>query len=129
MEATAWGRRPTHLIRDRDRVYGGAFRHRTKALGIDEVLTPVRAPQANAVAERLIGTLRRDCLDHVIAVDERHLGTVLAEYVRYYNTERPHRTLRLETPQPAALSPPARWSRGRYSGADTTCTRVPREEG
>jgi hypothetical protein len=51
------------------------------------------------------GTLRRDCLDHVIAVDQRHLGTVLAEYVRYDNPERPHRTLRLETPQPAARSP------------------------
>jgi putative transposase len=64
------------------------------------VLTPVRAPRANAVAERVIGTLRRECLDHVIAVDERHLHALLTEYVRYYNHDRPHRTLRLETPQP-----------------------------
>jgi transposase InsO family protein len=63
------------------------------------VPTPVRAPRANAVAERVIGTIRRDCLVHIIAVDERHLRTILAEYVDYYNQDRPHRTLRLETPQ------------------------------
>jgi transposase InsO family protein len=60
----------------------------------------VRAPRANAVAERVIGTHRRECLDHVIAVDERHLQALLAEYVEYYNHDRPHRTLRLEPPQP-----------------------------
>ena len=65
----------------------------------------MRAPRANAVAERVIGTLRRECLDRVVPVDERHLRTILVEYVRYCNTERPHRTLRLETPRPAARSP------------------------
>jgi len=64
------------------------------------VLTPVRAPRANAVAERVIGTLRRECLDHVIPLDEHHLERILAEYVAYYNGDRPHRTLRLQTPQP-----------------------------
>lgn len=96
VEATPWGRLPRHLIRDRDRVYGGDFRDRAKALGIDTV----RAPRANAVAERVIGTLRRECLDHVIPVDERHLRTILAEYVDYYNRDRPHRTLPMETPRP-----------------------------
>jgi transposase InsO family protein len=62
VEATPWGRRPRHLIRDRDRVYGADFRDRAKALGIETVLTPVRAPRVNAVAERVIGTLRRECL-------------------------------------------------------------------
>ena len=61
------------------------------------MLTPVRAPRANAVAERVIGTLRRECLDHVIPLDERHLRAILAEYVDYYNHDRPHRTLRLQT--------------------------------
>jgi len=60
---------------------------------------------SNAVAERVISTVRRECLDHVIPLDERHLGRILAEYVDYDNRERPHRTLRLETPQPAARSP------------------------
>jgi transposase InsO family protein len=97
VEATPWGRRPRYLIRDRDRVNGGAFCDWAKTLGIDTVLTPVRA---NAVAERVIGTLRRDCLDHVVPVGELHLRALLAEYVDYYNRDRPHRTLRLETPQP-----------------------------
>jgi transposase InsO family protein len=105
VEATAWGRRPRHLLRDRDAVYGGDFRERAKTLGIETVLTPVQAPRANAVAERVIGTLRRECLDHVLPLDEAHLRTLLAEYADYYNTERPHRTLRLETPRPAARSP------------------------
>jgi transposase InsO family protein len=100
VEATPWGRRPKHLIRDRDAVYGGDFRARAEALGIETVLTPVRAPRANAVAERVIGTLRQECLDHMIPLDEAHLRALLAEYVGYYNRDRPHRTLRMETPQP-----------------------------
>ena len=104
VERTPWGRRPTHLIHDRDRVYGGDVRQRAAALGVETMLTPVRAPRANAVAERAIGTLRRECLDYVIPLDERHLRTILAEYVAYYNEDRPHRTLRLQTPQPQARS-------------------------
>jgi transposase InsO family protein len=102
VEATAWGRRPRHLLRDRDAVSGGAFRERAEALGIETVPTPVRAPRANAVAERVIGALRRGCLDHVIPVDERHLRSTLTEYVEYYNRDQPHRTLRMETPRPQA---------------------------
>jgi putative transposase len=72
------------------------------------VLTPVRAPRANAVAERVIGTLRRECLDHLIVLNERPLRSILAEFVGYYNRERSHRTLGLQTPQPvvrAAVGP------------------------
>ncbi|MGH2350756.1 MAG: integrase core domain-containing protein, partial [Chloroflexota bacterium] len=105
VEATPWGRRSKHLIRDRDAVYGGGFRARAKALGIETVLTPVRAPRANAVAERANGTLPWECLDHVIPLNEAHLRTILTEYADYYNTERAHRTLRLDTPQPASRSP------------------------
>jgi putative transposase len=101
VEATAWGRRPRHLVRDRDTVYGRDFQVRATALGIDTVLTPVRSPRANAIAERVIGTLRRECVDHLIPLDEQHLRTVLAEYIDYYNSERPHRTLQLEAPLPA----------------------------
>jgi transposase InsO family protein len=99
VEATPWGRRPKYQIRDRDTIYGGDFRARAKALGIEALLTPVRAPRANAVAERMIGSLRRECLDHVIPVDERHVRATLAEYRDYYNRHRPHRSLRLETPR------------------------------
>ena len=101
VEATAWGRRPRFLLRDRDSVYGGAFGSRLAALGIEQLLTPVHAPRANAVAERLIGTLRRECLDHLIVLNERHLRAVLAEFAEFYNSARPHRTLGLETPLPA----------------------------
>jgi putative transposase len=79
VEATAWGRRPRFLLRDRDTVYGGDFAKRAAALGVETLLAPVRAPKANAVAERVIGTLRRECLDHLIVLSERHLRTVLAE--------------------------------------------------
>src|SRR5712692_4373747 len=101
IEATPWGHKPRHLLRDRDRVYGRDFRQRTRRIGIDAIATPVRSPRANAVVERVIGTLRRECLDHLIILNEQHLRSVLAEFVGYYNAERPHRTLRLETPEPA----------------------------
>ncbi len=60
----------------------------------------MRAPRANAVTERAIGTLRHECLDYVIPLDEAHLRALLAEYADYYNRDRPHRTLRLQTPRP-----------------------------
>jgi putative transposase len=100
VEATAWGRRPRFLLRDRDAVFGGAFGSRLAGLGVEQLLTPVRAPRANAVAERPVGTLRRECLDHLIVLNERHLRAVLAEFAGFYNGARPHRTLRLETPVP-----------------------------
>jgi transposase InsO family protein len=102
IEATAWGRRPKYLLRDRDAVYGRAFATQAAALGIDTLLTPFRAPRANALAERVIRTLRQDCLDHVLVLNERHLEAVLAEYVAYYNTQRPHRSLGLVPPHPSA---------------------------
>ena len=96
--ATPWGRTPRYLVRDRDAVYGRDFVRRARGLGIETVLSPIQAPRANAIAERLVGTLRRECLDHLIILNERHLRAVLTEFVRFYNAERPHRTLSLETP-------------------------------
>jgi putative transposase len=107
IEATPWGRQPRYLLRDRDRVYGGDFLRRAKALGIDTLLTPFRAPKANAIAERVVRTIRNECLDHLLIMNERHLGVVLAEYVAYYNADRPHRSLALEPPLPAVHSPAA----------------------
>jgi transposase InsO family protein len=103
IEATAWGRRPRHLIRDRDKVYGDDFGSKLAGAGIREVRTPYRAPLANSVAERVVRTLRQECLDHVIVLNERHLLVLLTEFVCYYNHDRPHRTIELETPVP---SPP-----------------------
>jgi transposase InsO family protein len=96
--ATPWGEQPRYLIHDRDRCYGGAFIPRAARIGIRTLLTPVRAPKANAIAERLVGTLRRECLDHLIVINERHLRALLAEYVAHYNAARPHRALALDSP-------------------------------
>jgi transposase InsO family protein len=110
VEATAWGRLPRFLVRDRDSVYGGDFGNRLAAQGIGQRLAPVHAPRANAVAEGLIGNLGRECLDHLIVLNERHLCAVLTEFAGFYRGARPHRTLGLETPLPAigATSGPIR---------------------
>ncbi|MFV2073690.1 MAG: integrase core domain-containing protein [Thermoanaerobaculales bacterium] len=101
--ATPCGRQPTFLIRDRDSCYGGTFIPRAARLGIKTLLTPVRAPKANAIAERLVGTLRRECLDHLIIMNERHLMAVLREYAAHYNAERQHRALHLDPPDGLAF--------------------------
>jgi transposase InsO family protein len=102
LEATPRGRTPTYLVRDRDRAHGADFRERSGAMGIETLLTPIRAPRANAIAERVVGTLRRECLDHLIIREERRLRSVLSEFVADYHADRPHRSPGLETPQPAA---------------------------
>jgi transposase InsO family protein len=97
--ATPSGRMPRYLVRDRDAVYGRDFVPRARRLGIETLLTPIRAPKANGIAERLVGTLRRECLDRLIIQNEAHLRAVLAEFAAYYNRERPHRPLDLQTPE------------------------------
>ena len=96
--ATPWGRQPRYLLRDRDARYGGTFVARARGIGIETLLTPFRAPRANAIAERFVRTVRRECLDHVIVWDERHLRRVLREYVAFYNADRPHQALAQEPP-------------------------------
>ena len=73
-----WGRQPRFLIRDRDRFYGGSFNSGAARLGIEAILTPIWAPMANAVAEGVIGTLRRECLDHMIIINERLWGAKMS---------------------------------------------------
>ena len=89
VNATPWGRHPTHLIHDRDASYGQARPRRLAGLGIIDVQTPFRAPKANAIAERLVRTIRQECLDHVIVLNERHPRRVLSELAAYYNNDRP----------------------------------------
>ncbi len=98
LNATPEGSQPRHLIHDRDAVYGPDFGERTARLGIRSVRTPIRAPTANSVAERMVETFRRECLDHLIVLNEAQLQATLREFVAYYNGDRPHRSLRLETP-------------------------------
>ena len=97
----ALGSGPRFLIRDRERAYGNEFVERAKRIGVENIRTPIAAPQANAIGERVVGTLRRECLDHLIVVNERLLRVVLGEFVRHYNEARPHRALALEVPRGA----------------------------
>ena len=80
--------RPKYLVRDRDTIYGGQFRRKAQALRIKEVLTAYRSSWQNPYAERVIGSIPRECLVHVIVIDPRHLKRVLAQYVDYYNRVR-----------------------------------------
>jgi transposase InsO family protein len=89
------------LIHDRDNAYDGGFGSKLASIGIEDIKTPYRAPLANSVAERVVRTLRQECLDHVIVLNERHLVALLTEFVRYYNRDRPHRALDFETPVPS----------------------------
>jgi putative transposase len=87
------------LIRDRDSKFTTAFDGDFAGNGTRVIKTPVRAPQANSFAERFVGTLRRECLDHVLILGEQHLRSILAEYARHYNGHRPHQGLQQEPPQ------------------------------
>jgi len=100
IEATAWARQPSHLIHDGDAVYGRDFDARTRAEGILGVQTPRRVPNANAIAERIVRSIRAECLGHLIVITERHLTAVLREFTDYYNRDRPHRSLALTSPVP-----------------------------
>ncbi|MBN1631217.1 MAG: transposase [Thermoleophilia bacterium] len=86
------------LIHDWDAKYSGGFDEVFRSEGLHVIRTPIRSPMANAFAERFVRTARRECLDHILVVGERHLGRALGEYVRHYNKERPHRGLSLKTP-------------------------------
>ena len=102
-EACGWGRAPEYLIRDRDCVYGEVFTGRVRAMGIRDRPTSARSPWQNAYAERLIGSIRRECVDHVVVLGECHLRHVLLSYLEYYNEARTHLSLNKDAPIPRAV--------------------------
>ena len=92
-EACGWEQIPRYLIRDRDGAYGEIFLRRVRSIGIRDRPTSPRSPWQNACAERLIGSIRRECIDHVVVFGERHLRHVLLSYMNYYNGTRTHLSL------------------------------------
>jgi len=107
-EATLYGERPRFLVRDNDAKYGPRFAQLAAASGVAVVPTPVRAPRANAVTERFLHSVRRECLDHVLLLGEAHLRRVLCEYIAYFNQARPHQGLGQRVPESGVASGLAR---------------------
>jgi putative transposase len=99
-EATPFGQVPRYLIRDDDGKFGSQFTTVAAGSGIEVLTTPYQAPRANAICERLLGSVRRECLDHVLILSEAHLRRVLMEYVTYYNRARPRQGIQQQVPEP-----------------------------
>jgi putative transposase len=106
MQAFPWDTAPRYLLRDRDRVYGEAFRALAADMEITEVLTAPRSPWHSPYVERLIGSIRRECLDHVIVVNESSLRRQIACYLDYYHGSRSHLSLGKDCPDGRAVEPP-----------------------
>jgi hypothetical protein len=93
-EATAYGQRPKHLIRENDRKFGVNFARVAHTSRIKILTTPYHAPRANAICERFLGSVRRECLDHLLILQEKQLQRVLNAYVNSFNRARPHQGIR-----------------------------------
>ena len=103
VEAFADGDAPRYLVRDRDASYGDEFRCRVRSLGMNEVITAARSPWQNALVERMIGSVRRECLDHAVVLNQRHLTRLLRKYFVYYHRSRTHLSLDKDAPEPRAV--------------------------
>jgi transposase InsO family protein len=106
VEAFPWDTKPKYLLRDRERIYGNWFQGRVRGMGIEEVLISPRCPWQNAYSERLNGSVRRECLDHVIVFNQAHLKRVLKDYFEYYNRYRVHQGLDMDAPDGREVQPP-----------------------
>jgi len=106
VEAFPFDTAPRYLLRDRDSIYGEIVQRRIKSLDIEEVFTAPRSPWQNPFVERVIGSIRRDCLDHVIVFNERHLRRILRGYFSYYHTCGTHLSLKKDPPESRMIEPP-----------------------
>jgi transposase InsO family protein len=105
-EAFPWATAPRYLLRDRDRIFGDAFSKQVQDMAIQEVLSAPRSPWQRAYVERVIGTIRRECLDHVIVFDEASLYRYVKSFVTYYHESRTHLSLGKDSPESRAVQPP-----------------------
>ena len=99
-ESFPWDTAPRYLLRDRDASYGSYFCNRVEAMGVTQVVTAPRSPWQNAYVERVIGSIRRECLDHIVIFNERHLRRVPTSYRDYYHRSRTHLSLQKDCPDP-----------------------------
>ena len=106
-EAFPWDSAPCYLLRDRDASYGSVFRDRVRVMGVEEVVTAPRSPWQNPYVERLIGSIRRECLDHIVIFNEHHLRDVLSKYFERHHKGRTHLSLNKDCPQPRHIQPPS----------------------
>ena len=106
VEAFPWDSAPRYLLRDRDRIYGRYFNRRVAGLSIRQVLTAPRSPWQSPYVERVVGSIRRECLDHVIVLNERHPTRILREYIDYYHSCRTHLSLEKDAPEPRVVESP-----------------------
>ena len=107
LQAFPWDQAPRYLLRDRDSCYGEKFRETAKAMGIEEILAAPRSPWQNAFVERFIGSIRRECLDHVIIFNEFGLRRILRDYFLYYAHHRTHLSLEKDAPGGRPIEPPS----------------------
>ncbi len=105
VDAFPYDEAPRFLIRDRDGIYGDYFKERMKGMGIEEVPIAPRSPWQNPYCERIIGSIRRDCLNHVIVLNDGHLHRILTEYFDYYHNSRCHLSLDRNSPIPREVEP------------------------
>src|SRR3974377_462142 len=105
-EAFPFAQLPRYLLRDRDAIFGDDFREHVLDMGICEVLSAPRSPWQRAYIERVIGSVRRECLDHMIALHESSLRKILSSYFEYYHRSRTHLSLGKDSPEPRAIQPP-----------------------
>jgi putative transposase len=106
VEAFPFDSAPRYLLRDRDAIYGEKVRRRIKSLCIEEVVTAPHSPWQNPFVERIIGSIRRDCLNHIIVLNERHLRRILREYFSYYHSCRTHISLNKDPPETRTVETP-----------------------
>ncbi len=124
-EAFPWESAPRYLIRDRDSSYGHSFKRRVRSMGIRDRPTGLRSPWRNCHAERLIGSVRRECLDHLIVINAAHLRRVLTAYADYYNTSRTHLALAKNAPFGRPIQSMGQITRtARLGGLHQTFTRI-----
>ncbi len=105
-EATAWGQRPKYLLRDNDSKFGVGFARVAHTSRIKILKTPYQAPRANAICERFLGSVRRECLDHLLIFREKQLHQVLGAYAQYFNRARPHQGIQQQIPEPNVVPIP-----------------------